>query len=100
LIGFGSADPPIQEARHRLRQAGIETSYLRLRALPPSPAVRDFLAAFDRVYVIELNSDGQMARLIQMEFPALATKVISLAHSDGLPLSARWITGAVQAEER
>lgn len=100
LMGFGSADPPLHEARHRLRQAGLETSYLRLRALPLNHTVRDFLALYDRVYVIELNTQGQLANLIQMEYPELATKVISLAHSDGLPLSARWITAAVQQQER
>ena len=41
-----------------------------------------------------------MAKLIQLEFPDLATRVISLAHSNGLPLSARWITLAVQERER
>jgi 2-oxoglutarate ferredoxin oxidoreductase subunit alpha len=47
-----------------------------------------------------LNSDGQLARLLHMEYPDLANKVTSLPHSDGLPLSARWITQAVQKQER
>ncbi|MBI3764065.1 MAG: 2-oxoacid:acceptor oxidoreductase subunit alpha, partial [Chloroflexi bacterium] len=100
LIGFGSSDPAIREARHRLSQSGIETSYLRVRALPMNEVVREFLAAHERAYVIELNTDGQLAKLIQMEFPGLATRVVSLAHSDGMPLSARWITSAVQQQER
>ncbi len=34
IISFGSNDPAIQEARDRLREDGIETNYLRIRALP------------------------------------------------------------------
>jgi 2-oxoglutarate ferredoxin oxidoreductase subunit alpha len=100
LIGFGSSDAPLQEARDRLAKIGIAASYLRVRALPMDETVRDYIAGHERVYVIELNSDGQLARLLHMEFPDLATRVISLAHSNGLPLSARWITLAVQQQER
>jgi 2-oxoglutarate ferredoxin oxidoreductase subunit alpha len=100
LIGFGSADAPIIEARDRLRRVGIETNYLRLRALPLEPSIRNFMREHDRVYVIELNTDGQLASLLKMEYPEQATRLVSLAHSDGLPLSARWITLAVQKQER
>ena len=59
LIGFGSADPPIVEARYRLHKAGLEASYLRVRALPLSPEVRRFIEDHERTYVLELNTDGQ-----------------------------------------
>ena len=34
IIAYGSTEDAIQEARDRLRAEGVETSYLRLRALP------------------------------------------------------------------
>jgi 2-oxoglutarate ferredoxin oxidoreductase subunit alpha len=100
IIAYGTADPAIVEARDRLRdKAGIETSYLRLRALPLGQEVRDFVAAHERVYVVELNTDGQMHQLLQLHTPEYATKLISMAYSDGLPLTPRYVTEQIQAME-
>ncbi len=92
LIAYGTTDPCIIEGRDMLAAQGVPTSYLRLRALPVNEAVRDFIAAHDRVYVVENNHDGQMAMILRAEYPELAGKIRSLAHLDGLPLSARWMT--------
>ena len=67
IISFGSNDPAIQEARDRLRVDNIETNYLRIRALPLSEKIVDFIGKHERVYVVENNFDGQMAQLIRLE---------------------------------
>jgi 2-oxoglutarate ferredoxin oxidoreductase subunit alpha len=77
----------------------ITTSYLRLRAVPFSDDVLEFIRKHERIYVIEMNTDGQMRQLLQLAVPDQATKLISLAHNDGLPLSARWIVEALSAQE-
>jgi len=99
LIAYGTTDPAVVESRDRLRAYGIETDYLRLRALPLEETTRSFIARHDRVFVVENNTDGQMARLIWMEFPEVAPRVHSIAYSDGLPLSARWLTHSVLERE-
>ena len=99
IIAFGSTDPAVQEGRTRLEEMGITTSYLRLRAVPFSDEVLDFIRKHERIYVIEMNTDGQMRQLLQLAVPDQATKLISLAHNDGLPLSARWIAEALCAQE-
>lgn len=99
IIAYGTTDACVVESRDRLRERGLETSYLRLRALPLNGTTRDFLAAHERVYVVENNTDGQMARLLRMEFPELAGRLISLAHADGLPLTPRWLTAAISEQE-
>ncbi len=99
IIAYGTTDACVVESRDRLRERGLETSYLRLRALPLNETTRDFLAAHERVYVVENNTDGQMARLLRMEFPELAGRLISLAHADGLPLTPRWLTAAISKQE-
>jgi len=91
IIAYGTTEPAIVEARDRLALQGIDTSFLRLRALPISAEVRSFVEQHDRVYVIELNRDGQMHEILRLEMPDLATKLISLAILDGLPLTARWV---------
>jgi 2-oxoglutarate ferredoxin oxidoreductase subunit alpha len=91
IIAYGTTEPAIDEARDRLAQRGVATSFLRLRALPLSPDVRGFVEQHDHVYVVELNRDGQMHELLRLEMPDLATKITSLAFLDGLPLTARWV---------
>jgi 2-oxoglutarate ferredoxin oxidoreductase subunit alpha len=99
LIAYGTTHHPVIEALDRLRQQNTELSYLRLRALPTEDTTRDFIERHERVYVVENNNDGQMASLLHMEYPELASRVISLAHLDGMPLTARWITEAVLEQE-
>ncbi len=101
IIAFGTADPAVVEARDRLRdKVGLETSYLRLRALPLGDEAAQFIAEHDRVYVVELNTDGQLHQLLQLHTPEHATKLLSIAHSDGLPLTARYVTERIYGMEQ
>lgn len=99
IIAFGTTRPAIEEARDRLAEQGVKASFMRLRALPTNDEVRAFVERHDRNYVVELNRDGQMHRVLQLEMPDIATKVISLAHLDGMPLTARWIVESLQEKE-
>jgi 2-oxoglutarate ferredoxin oxidoreductase subunit alpha len=99
LIAFGSTDRAVQEARDRLEAGGMVTDYLRLRAVPFNSQVEEFVQTHERVYVIEMNTDGQMRKLLQLEYPGYAVRIKSLAHNDGLPLSARSITDALLEQE-
>jgi 2-oxoglutarate ferredoxin oxidoreductase subunit alpha len=99
IIGFGSTDPAIQEARAMLAARGIRTSYLRLRALPMNEDTTMFLASHRRVYVVEMNSDAQMCQLVRLHSPKDATKVRPANHSDGLPLTADWVYQEILYQE-
>lgn len=100
IIAYGSTDPAIVEARDRLRAHGIETSYLRVRALPLETTTRAFVEKYDRVYVVELNQDGQMQQLVRLYMPEHAAKVRSVRICDGLPMSARFVTEALLEQEQ
>ncbi|MBI5668990.1 MAG: 2-oxoacid:acceptor oxidoreductase subunit alpha [Chloroflexi bacterium] len=99
LISFGSNDPAVQEVRDRLAAEGIETNYLRLRALPLTPNVHDFVLNHERIYVIENNFDGQMAQVLRMEIPGDTRHIRSLALGDGLPMTPRWIYDNIKRYE-
>jgi 2-oxoglutarate ferredoxin oxidoreductase subunit alpha len=99
IIAFGSTDPAIQEARAALAAQGRATSYLRLRALPLGEDLELFLAAHKRVYVVELNSDAQLAQLVRMHSPKDAAKIRAANHNDGLPLTAHWVTSEIAYQE-
>jgi 2-oxoglutarate ferredoxin oxidoreductase subunit alpha len=99
IIAVGTTLYPIEEARARLANRDLDTSFMRLRALPINQDVRDFVRQHDRIYVVEMNRDGQLHAILQTEMPELATKLISVAYLDGMPLTARWIVEAIEEKE-
>ena len=99
IIAWGSTEPAIQEARQRLLKHGIKSDFMRIRAIPFNQDVGDFIREHDRTYVVELNRDGQMYQLLDLNFAKQCDKLVSLAHLDGLPLTARWVDEAIRAKE-
>jgi 2-oxoglutarate ferredoxin oxidoreductase subunit alpha len=99
IISFGTNDPAIAEARDYLNARGIHTNYLRVRALPLSPRVTEFIEQHDRVYVIENNFDGQLFQIISLEHQQDLRHVKSLALGDGLPMTAHWVVDQISAQE-
>ncbi len=100
IIAYGSTDPAVEEARARLeREHGLKSDYLRLRALPFTSEVSEFIAAHERVYVVEMNRDGQLQQLLSIKHPEHATRLIPVAYSDGLPPTAKWIWSAILEQE-
>ena len=99
FIAYGSTDPALYEARHILKQRGISTDYMQIKAVPFTSEVMEFISSHEKNYVVELNRDGQMRQLLILEYPELATRLISLAHIDGLSLTAKWVVSEFQAKE-
>jgi 2-oxoglutarate ferredoxin oxidoreductase subunit alpha len=100
IVAYGTTDACVIEGRDRLKKDhAVATSYLRIRALPLNDTTRDFIAGHDRIYVVENNSDGQMAMILRMEYPDLAGRIASLAYADGMPLSPRWMVNALLEKE-
>jgi 2-oxoglutarate ferredoxin oxidoreductase subunit alpha len=96
LIAYGSSDMAVGEARHILGvRHETPTSYLRIRALPTNPVLRDFIARYDRIYLVEQNRDAQMAGILKVEYPELAAKIKSILHYNGLPIDAQTIVDGV-----
>jgi 2-oxoglutarate ferredoxin oxidoreductase subunit alpha len=89
LIAFGSTHAAVVEARQALEAARRPVDYLRVRALPLSPQVVEFVSRHERVYVVEQNRDGQIYDLIRLALPpALVDRVHSIRHYDGQPIPA------------
>jgi 2-oxoglutarate ferredoxin oxidoreductase subunit alpha len=99
IIAFGSTEPAIKEARHQLAEAGIKTDFMRVRAVPFTQEVKDFVHQHTRTYVVEMNRDGQLHQLLTLEYPDRAMNMTSVAYSDGLPMTARRVRETIKAEE-
>ncbi|HUP63958.1 MAG TPA: 2-oxoacid:acceptor oxidoreductase subunit alpha [Thermoanaerobaculia bacterium] len=101
IIAFGTTHFAVEESRHQLRsEKGLEASYLRLRALPFTPELQEFVSAHDRIYVVEQNRDGQMGDLIRLEVQQEQSKIRKILHYDGLPCHARFVTDAILELEK
>ncbi len=100
IIAYGSSDFAVEEARVILGRKGTKTDYLRLRALPFTPEAAAFIAAHDRVYVIDQNRDGQMYDLLRLEIGGNTDKLSSIRHYDGFPLDAETVIEGIEAGEK
>ena len=101
VIAYGTSHWAVLESRDQLREeAGVATSYLRLRGYPFADSIGEFIAQHDRVYVVEQNRDAQMLSLLRMDYPAEVTgRLRSVLHYTGLPIDARSVTDSVLAQE-
>ena len=99
LIAFGSTDPAVKEACYILENEDVLCDYLRVRAVPFTKEVKDFIANHERVYIVEMNRDGQLHQLLVLDYPELSMKLISIAYLDGLPASAKQIANAIRNKE-
>jgi len=99
LIGMGSTEPAILEAQDKLLELGIATDYMRIRALPTSNEVLEFIKSHERNYVIELNQDGQLRQILTTDYCEEISPLYSLAYIDGLPMTANYIIQAISEKE-
>ncbi len=95
IIAFGSTRYAVDEARDRLSHSGFSTGFLRVRALPVNGEIRTFIEQHEKVLVVEMNRDGQLHNILQTEYPDLATRLVSAAYLDGMPLTAEWVQARV-----
>jgi 2-oxoglutarate/2-oxoacid ferredoxin oxidoreductase subunit alpha len=93
VVAFGSTVNAIEEARVRLAESGLELDFLRVRAIPLGEAVSKFVREHERVYVVEMNRDGQLYDMLRLHLPAAQVgKLSSIRRYDGQPIPAEAIT--------
>jgi 2-oxoglutarate ferredoxin oxidoreductase subunit alpha len=95
VIYFGSTTPAMDEALEMLEARDHGLDALRIRAFPFADAVFDFIAAHDRVFIVEQNRDAQLKSLIVNEGGVNPGKLVSVLHYDGTPITARFIAGEI-----
>jgi 2-oxoglutarate ferredoxin oxidoreductase subunit alpha len=99
IISFGSTESAVLEAISQLdTQHGIKADFLRVRAIPFTDEVTEFINKYDQVFVVEMNRDGQMNQILTIEYPEKAASFKSVAYGDGMPASARWIREGILAQ--
>ncbi len=97
-IHFGSTAPAMDEAIVALERNGVHLDTLRVRAFPFADAVAEFVAAHERVFVVEQNRDAQLRSMLVNEFGIDPARLVPVLHYDGTPITARFITRTIEQQ--
>ena len=97
VIYFGSTSPAMDEAIEVLEARNLPLDTLRLRAFPFPDTVANFIAAHEKVFVVEQNRDAQMRSLLVNEFGIDPARLVPILHYDGTPITARFIVREIGA---
>ncbi len=100
VIYFGSTGAAMAESMAALELEGIHLDQLRLRGFPFHDSVEEFIASHERVFGVEQNRDAQMKSLLVNECGIDPSRLISVLHYDGTPVTARFITKEISEKAR
>jgi 2-oxoglutarate ferredoxin oxidoreductase subunit alpha len=98
LVAIGSSRGAVTEARDILAKRGIPIDYMRIKAFPFTKEVETFLASHDKIFVVEQNRDAQLKSLLTLETDVPKSKLRSILHYSGLPMTSKEVVEAVLAE--
>jgi 2-oxoglutarate ferredoxin oxidoreductase subunit alpha len=96
LVTIGGCDAAVREAADRLREQEILVDVMRIRGFPFGEEVREFLEAYESVFVVEQNRDGQLRGMLMNECSIDPAKLMPVLHYDGTPVTARFIAHAIE----
>ncbi len=94
-IFYGSTSPAMLEALDLLAQRGILVNALRVRAFPFADEIVDFCSSHPWVFVVEQNRDAQLKTLLVNDSNINQSRLVSVLHYDGTPITARFIADEV-----
>ena len=98
LVSVGSSRGAVTEARDILAKRGIPIDYMRIKAFPFTKEVEAFMASHEKIFVVEQNRDAQLKSLLTLETDVPKSKLHSILHYSGLPMTSKEIVEAVLAE--
>ena len=95
VIYLGSTSPAMVEALDALERESVYLDALRVRAFPFQDEVYDFIAEHDLTFVVEQNRDAKLRMLMINEGAADPSRLISVLHYDGTPITARFVVAEI-----
>ncbi len=99
FIGIGMMYGVILDAMVQLEKQGFNTQYHQPRTIwPVLDDILEFINQCERVYVIDLNAQGQLAHIL-MHQGADASKIISICRYDGLPYRPGYLVNQIVERE-
>jgi 2-oxoglutarate ferredoxin oxidoreductase subunit alpha len=99
VIGWGSTEGAIREARYMAESEGVLVRHLHPKVISPLPdrQIRYFLAELKHVIIAEENYTGQFAHFVSGKF---GIRPIELHKCQGLPLTSREVFTSIMKVAR
>jgi 2-oxoglutarate/2-oxoacid ferredoxin oxidoreductase subunit alpha len=94
-IFYGSTSPAMEEALDVLAEKDIHVNALRVRGFPFADELNEFVRSHSWVFVIEQNRDAQLKTLLVNDGKINPSRLISVLHYDGTPITARFIVDQI-----
>ena len=94
IIGWGSTEGAIREARYIAEKQGIKIRQLHPKVISPLPEtkIRHFLMGLKQVIVVEENYTGQFAHFIKAKFGVVP---IEIHKYEGTPITPQEIYAGI-----
>jgi 2-oxoglutarate ferredoxin oxidoreductase subunit alpha len=107
IVSIGGCHAAVMEAVDRLAAGQLDGStaaplhvdYMRIRAFPFGPGVKEFIEAHPRCFVVEQNRDGQLRSLLAIETGVARDRMVSVLDYGGLPLTADRVIAGVAGKK-
>lgn len=96
VIFFGTSTYAAEEAIELLKAEGVTLDAMRPKAFPFGAEFGDFVAAHEKIFVIEQNRDAQFKSLMMIELGTHSDKLISVLNYDGMPITADFIFNRIK----
>ncbi len=95
IVSLGGCHAAVLEAIDLLRERGIVADYMRIKAIPFTDTVREFLDSHARMFVVEQNRDAQLRSLLAIETGMPRDAMTSILDYGGMPLTAAVVVAGV-----
>jgi 2-oxoglutarate ferredoxin oxidoreductase subunit alpha len=96
VVTVGGCAAAAKEAMAELEAQGIPIEYMRIRGFPFNAQVVEFLEAHDTNFIVEQNRDAQLLKMILLETRVPRTRLKSVRHYGGLPMSSHHIVTGIR----
>ena len=100
VISYGSSHLTAIEMVYMMEIENFPMDYLRIRGMPFSESIGEFIRNHQIIFVVENNRDGQMKQLLCMNYPKEATNMIAVARCDGWSLTPEWVSDVIKDKLR
>jgi 2-oxoglutarate ferredoxin oxidoreductase subunit alpha len=99
IIGWGSTEGAIRDARYLAEEKGIKLRHLHPRMLSPLPEnrIRHFLVGLKQVIIVEENYTGQFAHFIKGKF---GIRPVEIHKYEGVPITPEEILRGIEKVAR
>ena len=94
---YGTSEAASLEAAEWLNEDGVAVDTLGIKAFPFTKKIDQFIEEHDVVFVVEQNRDAQMRTLLINEDDVVPSKLVSVLHYDGSPVTASIINKQIRA---